>query len=135
MSLVPGVHAAVVIPLIFQIGAGPSPAPAPAGPTSSTVPKTNANSTITVVPTIKASWTLVCPWIGGPSSSSPGRLRYVELLVARRVGHVAGRQVRTPHEPDDEVGGQRQDQPDQEDPQSVPGLDLGGRRLLRGHRE
>ena len=72
----PGVHAAVVIPLIFQIGAGPSPAPAPAGPTSSTVPKTNAASTITVVTMIQVSEIPVCPSIGGPSSSSPGRLRH-----------------------------------------------------------
>ena len=45
----------------------------------------------------------------------------VELLVPGRVGHVAGRQVRLPDEPDDQVGGQRQDQPDQEEPQAVAG--------------
>ena len=45
----------------------------------------------------------------------------VILLVPGRVGHVAGRQVRLPDEPDDQVGGERQNQPDQEEPQAVAG--------------
>ncbi len=61
MSFPPGVHAAVWVPASFQIGDGPSPAPAPAGPTSSTVPNTNSQSTIMVVPMIHVAWTLVLP--------------------------------------------------------------------------
>ena len=56
----------------------------------------------------------------------------VELLVPGGVGHVAGRHVRVPDEPDDQVGGKRQDDPDREQPQAVAGpcarLDLGLRR-------
>ena len=45
---------------------------------------------------------------------------------------IAVRQVGLPDEPDDQVGGERQDDPDQEDPQAMTGararLDLGFRR-------
>src|ERR1700743_3579848 len=52
MSLVPGVHVAACVPASLKIGDGPSPAPAPAGTTSWTVPNTNSQSTIMVVPMI-----------------------------------------------------------------------------------
>jgi hypothetical protein len=43
----------------------------------------------------------------------------VVLLAGRGRGQVARRHVRPPHEPDDQIGGQRDGQPDQEDPQPV----------------
>ena len=42
---------------------------------------------------------------------------------------VAGRQVRLPDEPDEQVGDQRQDDPDQEEPQAVARTRDGLRRL------
>ena len=61
MLLPPGVQIADCMPASVQMGDGPSPAPAPCGTTSSTVPKTNNHSTITVVPMIQVAWTLVLP--------------------------------------------------------------------------
>src|ERR1700735_2316785 len=65
-----------VFPGGFQIGLAPSPAPAPLVVTSSTVPKTNRESTITELSVIQVADTRVLPWIGGPSSSSPSRWRH-----------------------------------------------------------
>jgi hypothetical protein len=46
-------------------------------PRRSTVPNTNSASTIAEVTVIQESWTLVFPSMGGPSSSSPSRVRQV----------------------------------------------------------
>src|SRR6266699_2956046 len=79
ISLPPGVQDVDCTPASFQMGDGPSPAPAPAGTTSSTVPKANNHSTITVVPMIHVAWTLVLPQIGAPSLSSPGLTRQTTI--------------------------------------------------------
>ena len=59
--LPPGVQVADCVPASFQMGDGPSPAPALAGTTSSKVPNTNSHITMTVVPMIQPTWTLVLP--------------------------------------------------------------------------
>src|ERR1700728_2429342 len=72
-----------VFPGGFQIGLAPSPAPAPLVVTSSTVPKTKSESTMTELRVIQVADTRVLPWIGGPSSSSPSRWRQTISAYAK----------------------------------------------------